>query len=69
MKKYNKEDISIGWESDKCIHAGFCARQLSSVFKPKERPWVQPENASKEQIVEQVAKCPSGALSIIQNED
>ncbi len=48
MKKYQKEDISIGWEPDKCIHAGFCARQLSSVFKPKVRPWIQPENASKE---------------------
>ncbi|MFT7546150.1 MAG: putative Fe-S cluster protein YjdI, partial [Gammaproteobacteria bacterium] len=34
------------------------------VFKPKERPWIQPENASKEQIIEQVKKCPSGALSI-----
>lgn len=67
MKKYDKEDISIGWEPEKCIHAGFCARQLSSVFKPKERPWITPENASKEEIIAQVAKCPSGALSIIQN--
>ena len=68
MKKYKKDDISIGWESEQCIHAGYCARQLSSVFKPKERPWIQPENASKEAIIEQVGKCPSGALSIIQND-
>jgi len=68
MKKYKKEDISIGWESEKCIHAGNCARELSSVFKPKDRPWIQPENATKEQIVEQVGKCPSGALSIVGND-
>ena len=68
MKKYKKEDISIGWDAEKCIHAGFCARQLSSVFKPKERPWIQPENASKQEIIDQVAKCPSGALSIIYDE-
>jgi len=64
MKKYKKEDISIVWNSKKCIHAGYCARQLSEVFKPKDRPWIQPENASKERIIEQVSKCPSGALSI-----
>lgn len=68
MKKYKKEDIAIGWDADKCIHAGFCARQLSSVFKPKERPWIQPENASKQEIIDQVAKCPSGALSIVNDE-
>jgi len=64
MKKYKKEDVEIVWNSEKCIHAGLCARQLSAVFKPKDRPWIQPENASKEEIIDQVKKCPSGALSI-----
>jgi len=65
MKKYEKDDIAISWNSEKCIHAGLCARQLPAVFKPKEKPWIQTEHASKAQIVEQVAKCPSGALSIL----
>ena len=64
MKKYNKEDINIIWDSSKCIHAGSCARQLPEVFKPKDRPWIQPDHASKQQIIDQVAKCPSRALSI-----
>ena len=64
MKKYKKEDIAISWDADVCSHAGFCARQLSEVFKPKERPWIQPEHASKERIIEQVKKCPSGALKV-----
>ncbi len=64
MKKYEKEDVSVVWNSEKCKHAGLCARQLPQVFKPKEKPWIQTANATKAQIVEQVSKCPSGALSI-----
>ena len=63
IKKYPKDDIQIMWNAKKCIHAGNCARGLSSVFKPKERPWIQAENASKEEIIDQVEKCPSGALT------
>lgn len=64
MKTYPKEDIKIGWETEKCIHSAKCALGLSTVFKPKEKPWIQPENASKQDIINQVSKCPSGALTI-----
>ncbi len=64
MKEYQKEDTAIVWDSEKCIHAGLCARGLSTVFKPKNKPWIQPENATKEEIIAQVNKCPSGALSM-----
>ena len=64
MKKYKKEDIEVVWKQEECIHAAFCAKQLPEVFKPKDRPWIQPENASKERVIAQVKKCPSGALSI-----
>jgi uncharacterized Fe-S cluster protein YjdI len=30
---------------------------------PKERPWVQIENATTEELIAQIGKCPSGALS------
>lgn len=66
MKEYKKEDVVILWDSEKCTHSALCARGLSAVFKPKEKPWIQPENASKEEIVSQVLKCPSGALSLKQ---
>ena len=65
MKMYSKENIKIGWEPEKCTHSANCVRGLSKVFKPKEKPWIQQENATKQEIVAQVAKCPSGALSII----
>ncbi|WP_258104731.1 (4Fe-4S)-binding protein [Marinoscillum sp. MHG1-6] len=64
MKTYQKEDITVTWESEKCIHSGVCARGLAAVFKPREKPWIQVDNASKEDIVNQVKKCPSGALGI-----
>ena len=64
IKEYKKDGIVILWQPEKCTHSGMCARGLSSVFKPKERPWIQTENASKEDIIKQVNACPSKALSI-----
>ena len=64
MKTYLKEDIAVGWEAEKCIHAANCAKGLPMVFKPRDKPWIQTENATKQEIIDQVAKCPSGALSI-----
>jgi uncharacterized Fe-S cluster protein YjdI len=65
MKTYTKEDIKIVWQSEKCTHSAKCALGLPKVFKPKEKPWIKAENASNQDIIDQVAKCPSGALSII----
>jgi len=64
MKTYPKDDIEIVWQSDKCIHSGICARGLKEVFQPRERPWIKTDGASKDDIIAQVEKCPSGALSI-----
>ena len=63
-KEYQKDDATILWDSSKCIHAAECVKGLPNVFKPKERPWVQAENASKDEIIETVGRCPSGALSM-----
>lgn len=63
MKEYKKEDLTIEWDSKKCIHSAICAKGLPSVFKPKDRPWIQTENGSAQEIMDTVDKCPSGALS------
>ncbi|NND77627.1 MAG: (4Fe-4S)-binding protein [Flavobacteriales bacterium] len=62
MKEYNKENIAISWDKDTCIHAALCAKGLPSVFKPRESPWIQTDGASKKEIIDQVDRCPSGAL-------
>ena len=63
-KLYSNSEITVVWKPTLCCHAGKCARSLPEVFKPKEKPWVQMENASTEAIRSTVALCPSGALSI-----
>lgn len=62
--EYPKGEIAILWQPKLCIHAGVCVKTLSKVYNPKERPWIKPENATIQELIDQVAKCPSGALSI-----
>ena len=67
--KYTNGEVTIIWKPSLCVHSGNCARGLASVFKPRERPWITPEGATTDEIVEQVKKCPSGALSFRMNSD
>ncbi len=60
---YTKDNLTVYWEPEKCIHSGICARGLPQVFKPKERPWVQTDGATAQQIAAQVDQCPSSAIS------
>ena len=46
-----------------CAHAGLCTDNLASVFRMKQEPWIDPNAAAVEAIVELIRKCPSGALS------
>lgn len=63
-KEYSKDELTIVWQPDLCIHSGVCFHSLPGVFKPRNRPWVQLDNADRTDIVETVLACPSGALSI-----
>ncbi|GGW46122.1 (4Fe-4S)-binding protein [Arenibacter certesii] len=63
-KEYSNGEITILWKADKCIHSGICVKTLPKVYNPKARPWIKPENATTEALLDQVSKCPSGALSI-----
>jgi CDGSH-type Zn-finger protein/ferredoxin len=46
-----------------CQHSGFCTDRLASVFRLGQEPFVDPDGARKEAIIEAVKNCPSGALS------
>ncbi|HLW30951.1 MAG TPA: (4Fe-4S)-binding protein [Aequorivita sp.] len=63
-KEYSNGEITILWKHKKCIHSGICVKKLPKVYNPKDRPWIKPENATTEELIDQVPKCPSGALSI-----
>lgn len=62
-KTYKKDNLSVIWQPDLCIHSTNCFKGLSSVFNPSQKPWVDVEAASADEIVNQIDKCPSGALS------
>ncbi len=66
-KNYSNGEITIVWQSGLCQHSGNCVKHLNSVFKPKEQPWIKVENATTDEIILAVSKCPSGALSIVHN--
>ena len=67
--KYSNGEVTIVWQPHLCIHSGNCARGLPEVFKPREKPWIVPEGSVTEKIIEQVKKCPSGALSFFMYEE
>lgn len=62
-KDYDNGEVVIIWQPEKCIHSGNCVRGLPKVFNPRKKPWIEVTQASSEQLINQVKKCPSGALS------
>lgn len=70
-KKYETEGLTILWKPHLCTHSAVCwrgAAGLPEVFKPQEKPWIQPEGATDERIRQQIRMCPSGALSFVDKE-
>ncbi|WP_299552722.1 (4Fe-4S)-binding protein [Seonamhaeicola sp.] len=66
-KEYSNGEVTVVWESEKCIHSAICAKGLPKVFQPRERPWIKIDAGTTEAIVNQVKECPSGALSYYMN--
>lgn len=60
---YSNDEITVVWEPDLCIHSAECVKRLPKVYRPKEKPWITIENATTEELKEQIGHCPSGALS------
>ena len=62
-REYEGKEVTIRDNRTICAHAAYCTEELSAVFKRDERPWIDPDGASKEEIAELVHRCPSGALA------
>ncbi len=61
--EYNAGEITILWKPKTCIHAAVCVKMLPKVYNPKDRPWIKAENATAEELKNQIEHCPSGALT------
>ncbi len=66
--RYTNAEVTVVWKPKACIHSTLCWKGLIEVFNPKEKPWIKMNGSSTEKIIEQVRKCPSGALSYFLND-
>jgi uncharacterized Fe-S cluster protein YjdI len=65
---YSNGEMTISWKPELCTHSGNCVRGLGEVFNVRHKPWIDVSKATTPQLIEQVKKCPSGALSFTMNE-
>lgn len=63
-REYTNGEVTVLWRAPICTHCGNCISELPHVFDMTKRPWVNMQGASSARIVEQVGRCPSGALEI-----
>ena len=69
IKKYSNGEITVVWQPAVCVHSKLCWSELLQVFDPRKSPWIDINGADTEQIIEQVQRCPSGALSFFRNNE
>jgi uncharacterized Fe-S cluster protein YjdI len=63
-KTYSGAEVDVSFDPELCIHAAECVKGLPAVFDTKKRPWITPYAAPADDVIAQVARCPSGALQI-----
>jgi uncharacterized Fe-S cluster protein YjdI len=68
-KEYTNGEVTIVWQNALCQHSANCVKGLPSVFDSKANPWINANEAKTGEIIEQVNKCPSGALTYYINKD
>ncbi len=61
-ESYQGQQITIHDNRSICAHAGVCTDQLSSVFRMGQEPWIDPDGASIQSVIDLVKRCPSGAI-------
>ncbi|CAH8292195.1 putative Fe-S cluster protein YjdI [Mariniflexile fucanivorans] len=65
--EFSNNDITVSYESCKCIHAEKCAQELSEVFRTSVIPWINLDGTETQRIIKQIKRCPSGALNYRKN--
>ena len=67
LDRYETEAIVVLDNRGTCCHFGNCTEHLPSVFHNKGEPFVTPEDAPAETIIDIVRACPSGALGYVKD--
>lgn len=63
LKSFASPGVTVHFNRSICSGAAQCVRNLPSVFKSSGEDWIQPQEASVEEVVNTVNMCPSGALT------
>jgi uncharacterized Fe-S cluster protein YjdI len=64
LQTYEGEEVTVTFDPNLCIHSEECVHGLPTVFDPSRRRWIRPDEASGDEVVAAVARCPSGALRV-----
>ena len=67
LERYAGREVTILDNRGICSHAGYCTAGLPAVWRSAAEPWIDPDGAGKAAIVEIIRKCPSGALSYLED--
>lgn len=59
---YKDRSVSVTFDAKRCINSQLCAKGLSSVVRNSILPWNDVEASESQRILNQIKKCPSGAL-------
>jgi CDGSH-type Zn-finger protein len=59
---YAGAEITIHDNRGLCAHAGACTDGLAAVWRMNQEPWIDPDGAALEAVIETIRRCPSGAL-------
>ena len=62
--EYKGDAQTVTWDQRLCIHVGECGRAKGDLFVGGRDPWCDPNVADQDDIADVVARCPTGALAI-----
>ena len=65
--EYRGAAVVVNFNRLQCSASERCAKALPLVFRDGEKPWIQPDRADADTIIEVVRRCPSGALRYTQH--
>lgn len=63
VQAYSKDGFTVYFDPNVCMHSAKCVNGLPSVFDISKKRWINVKGADREDIMTQIDKCPSGALS------
>lgn len=72
-KNYYGPVVDVSFDREVCQHAAECVRGMPEVFDTSKRPWIDPTHANtadlSNHLRQVVARCPSGALNIVEHQE